>query len=181
MAKKKSTNKNAIIAICLAIVCALVIVGVIVAIVLTKPGGLMGGIDESYFVSDNTKYVIDLDGTESDIEEEAYIPVKSHLVYTYSDNTITGFKIYYEYDSDTAAKNALGYITEHNTEGVDNIETNGKYIIITISPSVYENMTAADVKQQVELIEALKQFKQQTENAQEGETTVEENVDTSAE
>ena len=41
-------------------------------------------------------------------------------------------------------------------EGIEQAELNGKYIIVTADKEEYENMTASDVKQQIEFMEMLK-------------------------
>ena len=153
MAKQaKKDNKNTIIGgICAALV---VVVVIVVAVVLATRGG---GLNDDYFKSDDTKYVltIDSDMTGSDSENSAVNPVKTHIVYMYSGDTITGMKTYGEFADNDAAKKAFDAIKEAG-ESMDGYELNGKYIIVTATEDQYKDMTASDVKAQIEFMESLK-------------------------
>lgn len=151
--KTKKDNKGAIIGICSAIV---VLVVVIVAVVLAT-GGVGGGISDSYFVSDDSKYVLTAEADEmyADEEDGEYTPIRTHIVYTYSGDEITGMTTYAEYADNATAKAALDAMAEAGQE-VDGIEVNGKYLVMVMDESAYEGVTAGDVKQVIELREALK-------------------------
>lgn len=155
MANKKAkgkNNKNVIIGACCAVV---VVVIIIVAIVLATTGA--GRLNDSYFVSDDTKYVLTVESDDMviDEDEEAYAPLKTHLVYAYSGDEITGLKVYYEYADNASAKAAYDYIISSGEEAGE-VEIDGKYVIITANAEEYEGLTASDVKQQVEFMEMLK-------------------------
>lgn len=151
--KAKKDNKGAIIGICSAIV---VLVVVIVAVVLAT-GGVNGGLNDSYFVSDDTKYVLTAEADEmyGDETNDEHIPIRTHVVYTYSGDDITGMTTYAEYADNAAAKAALDAMAEAG-EDVTGIEVNGKYLVMVMDESAYEGVTAGDVKQVIELREALK-------------------------
>ncbi len=152
---KKAKNNNLIIGICAA---AVLIIVIIVAIVLaTRGGNGFGGLNDSYFVSDGTKYVLTLDAEEIATESEEYSPIKTHMVYFYSGDEITDMKIYYEFANEETAKSALNYYKESLGSGeYKDISTNGKYVVITANESDYEGITASDVQQQIEFMEMLK-------------------------
>ena len=102
--KTKKDNKNLIICICAAVV---VVVIAIIAIVFATKGS--APIDDSYFVSDDSKYVISLTSDNLDYEDDEYAeyaPLVSHVVYYYSGDKITGMKTYHEYENADAAKEA---------------------------------------------------------------------------
>lgn len=167
---KKSNNTNLIIGICAVV--AIVIV-VIVAVVLTRNNGL----NDSYFVSDNTKYVLTLDSNDISMEDAEYNPVKAHLVYTYSDDTITGLKAYYEYADSATAKAAADYLKSNfDEENQARVSTDGKYVIYTSPEDDYKDLTASDVKQQIEFMEMLKNMNQD-DTEEEVEEEVEETTD----
>lgn len=155
-----SKNKNIIICACVAVVAIVVI---IVAIVLATRGGVIGGLNDAYFVSDGTKYVLNLDtsnmGTD---EEDETAPVGAHLVYYYSGDTITDMKGYYEFKTEEAAKAAYEFYSGNNEGEYKSVELDGKYVILTANETDYEGLTATDVKQQIETIEQL-------QNAPQGE------------
>ncbi|MDO5451755.1 MAG: hypothetical protein Q4F56_01565 [Candidatus Saccharibacteria bacterium] len=150
--KAKKDNKKTIIGgVCAAVV---VVVVIIVAVVLANSGSR---INDDYFVSDGTKYVLTLDSTEYEYDEEdaAYVPVKTHLVYTYSGDEITGLKTYAEYADEAAAKAAYQAMKDGG-EDLTGVEIVGKYLVQTATEDQYEGMTASDVKQQIEFMESLK-------------------------
>ncbi len=149
--KAKKNNKNLIIGICVA---AIVVIAIVVAVVLITRGAAgPNQLGDSYFVSDGSKYVLTLE-TE---EDEEYAPIKSHMIYFYSGDEITGMKIYYEYADESAAKAALDYYKDNFSESdYKDISVEGKYLVFTSNESDYEGLTASDVKQQIEFMEMLK-------------------------
>ena len=147
--KAKKDNKNLIIGICAAVA---IVVVVVVAIVLVTKGG-SSKLDDSYFVSDGTKYVLTVDVENTD---EEYTPVKSHMVYYYSGDDITGVKVYYEYANADDAKAAYDALKEvGGFESFKSVELDGKYLIMTSKESEYAELKASDIKQQIEFMEML--------------------------
>lgn len=154
--KAKKNNKNMIIGVCVAV--AIVVVIIITAFAV----GAGNKLNDSYFVSDDTKYVLTMEGdelgagiTEGDGSEVT--PVKTHIVYTYSGDEITGAFFYLEYADEAQAKTAYeNYQDEWKEEGIKDFKTNGKYLVIEMEASQYEGKTASDVKQEFELYESLK-------------------------
>ena len=118
-------------------------------------------------MTDDTKYVITLDKDQSDDTINAE---KTHIVYNYSDNDITAVKYYYEFTDDATAKSNFNTIKEDVGELYKSVDLNGKYIILTLNESDFENMTAEDVKQQIEFMKLLKDidFDETTEATIEG-------------
>ena len=147
----KKDNKNLIIGICAA---AVVVVIAIVAIIFATKGS--APIDDSYFVSDGSKYVLNIASDDTEYEDDEYneyTPLVSHAVYYYSGDKITGMKTYYEYkDADTAKEAYDALKAAGEFEGAD-ISLNGKYFVLTNDPSEYEGLTASDIKEQIDLIE----------------------------
>ena len=150
--KAKKDNKNMIIGgVCAAVV---VVVVIIVAAVLAMGGNK---INDDYFKSDGSKYVLTIDSSEYlyDEDEADYIPLKTHLVYTYSDDEITGLKTYAEYADEAAAKAAYQAMNEAG-EDLTGVEIVGKYLVQTATPDQYEGVTASQVKQEIELMDSMK-------------------------
>ena len=127
MAKTANNKKGLIIGICAAVV---VVVAIVVAIILIPKGE---NINDAYFVSDGNKYVLTVDGSsfaDSGSASTAITPLKSHAVYTYSGDTITGLKAYYEFADAATAKNAYEETYKNmSIDGYKNIALNGKYIV----------------------------------------------------
>ena len=88
-------------------------------------------------------------------DEESYAPIRTHMVYEYSGDEITGLKSYFEYADANAAKAAYDQMAAAG-ESLEGAELNGKYIVVTAGEDEYEGMTASDVKQQIEFMEMLK-------------------------
>ena len=151
MAKQSKNNTNLILGICAAV--AVVVVVVVLAVVLINKGN---SINDDYFKSDDTKYVLTMETGETSSEEDPQ-PVKAHEVYTYEGDKITGLKTYYEYTDADAAKTAYDKVgDEFDKESYESIELNGKYIVLTAKADQYENLKADDIKANIELMEQLK-------------------------
>ena len=148
---KKSGNKNLIYCICGVV--AVAVVAIVVAVVFltsNKP------IDDSFFVSDDTKYVLTMNANVFSGQTGEYMPEKIRMVYFYSGDKVTDLKMYYEYEDEEIAKKAADYLkTVDMGEEIADIAVNGKYVIATANKSTFEQMTADDAKQQVELMEML--------------------------
>ena len=150
--KAKKDNKNLIIGLCVAVLAIAVIV---VAVVLATKGTT--NLSDAYFKSDDTKYVLTIDGDQMDIEDaDEYEPVKTHIVYYYSGDTVNGMATYMEFADESTAKTALEAYKSVDQEGIKNLSVNGKYLVIEMTEDQYADMTASDVKQQIEFMEMLK-------------------------
>ena len=162
--KAKKENKNMIIGgICAAVV---VVVIIVVAVLLATNGNKL---NDSYFQSDDTKYVLTVESElTGDEEEDVYTPVKTHIVYTYSGDEVTGMKTYGECADASSAQKAFDAIKESG-EDMTNYALDGKYIIVTATPDQYEGMTASDVKSQIEFYESLQNMTLDEENVDEAE------------
>ena len=174
----RKKNTGVIVGICCVI--AVVIVIIIAAVVISNNSGL----NDSYFKSDDSKYVLTINQDEmttSEGEEANYTPKKTHIVYEYKDDTVTGVKVYYEYADNETATKALDYIKENqSTESYKELVTEDKYVVITMNESDYEGVTASDVKSQIEAYEALKNTNLNDATTNDT-TTTEENTDTTTE
>lgn len=147
--KAKKNNKNLIIGICTGV---LIIAVVIVAVIFATKSSL----NDSYFVSDGSKYVLTVDRDMLETEDKENSPIKTHIVYYYSGDTITGVTTYMEFDNDATAKVALDLYKNADQTGVKSLKTDGKYLVVEMTEDQYKDLTASDVKQQVEFMEMLK-------------------------
>ena len=113
-------------------------------------------IDDSYFVSDDKKYVLTLESELMDDEEtNSTNPIRTHMVYYYLGDKITGMKTIGEFvDADNARK-AFDEIKESD-EDMTYYRLKDKYIIVTGTADQYEGMTVSDVKEQIDFMESLK-------------------------
>ena len=160
---KQKTNKVWAVVGCIAIVA--VVIAIIAAIVINN-----SGIQDSYFKSDDTKYVLTVETDENSVDENMrqYTPIKMHVVYNYEGDKITGLKYYYEYADNNTAKPAADYFQQNSGDEIEAITVDGKYVVITVKASQYEGVTASDVKKQLDFIESMKQS-----NSNGGGTTTE--------
>ena len=146
----KKSNKKLIVGICVAIVAVIIIVVTIIFLNLNRP------LDDSFFVSDGSKLVLTLSSDDVDMEDPEYNPVKTHIVYFYSGETITNLKAYYEYENQEAATAAADYIKEHYIEDeYAKIEVSGKYAIFTTNQENFQDLTTSEVKEQIEFMQSL--------------------------
>jgi len=165
MANKKAEKKKGLIAgICIAVVVIAVAIIAVVVVNLNK------GLNDSYFVSDGTKYVLTIDTDETLLTDESQ-PIKTHLVYTYSGDEITGLKTYSVYKDSEAAQKAYKTFAEMG-ENMTNFTVDGKYLIMTATADQYNGITASDVKAQIEYFESLKKMNMENSTTNNG-TTVE--------
>ena len=146
-----ANNKNILIGICAAVV-VVAVVAVAIIFATRKPQ-----LNDSYFVSDNTKYVLTVNSDELEPDEGVkYTPVKTHVVYTYSGDTITGMITYAEFKDEATAKAAFEEYKNTDQEGIKSININGKYVVAEMNEDQYADMTASKVKQYIDFMESLK-------------------------
>jgi len=166
MAKKskKKNNKNFLfVGICAAVATAVVIIA---AILIANYNNTL---DDSFFVSDNSKYVLALEPNDISFEDTEYNPIKAYYVYFYSGDKITGLKAYLEYTDNTAAKAAANYFKEnYSDDSTNNIAINNKYVIFSAPEEEYQSLTTASVKEQIELLESIKNADTEEENENSG-------------
>lgn len=179
---KKGKNKNLITSICAGIV----VIAVVVAVVVVALMGGNGGINDDYFVSDDTKAVITFDGDQASMIFGEGAPNKVHIVYTFDGDKVTSYKSYYEYSDNNAASEAKNKLSEE-VSGLEDtyseIVVNGKYLVLSAPESEYAEMTAESAKQQIELLEAFKNMSYEMEDAEivdNGETVTVETVEETA-
>lgn len=143
---EKKNNKNLIIGICSGI---LVIAVIVVAVIFATRGTT--NLNDAYFVSDSAKYVFTIDGDELGTGEDSeYTPTKTHLVYNYSGDNITSMFTYMEYANADTAKLALEAYKSIDQTGIKSLSVNGKYLIVEMTEDQYSNITASDVKQEID-------------------------------
>ena len=162
--KAKKNNKNLIIGICAGV---LVIAVVIVAVIFATKSSL----NDAYFVSDDSKYVLTVDRDMLETEDKENSPIKTHIVYYYSGDAITGVTTYMEFDNDATAKAALDLYKNADQTGVKSLKTDGKYLVVEMTEDQYKDLTASDVKQQVEFMEMLKKSGTNNPDSENEETT----------
>ncbi|MBR2543359.1 hypothetical protein IKF03_02085 [Candidatus Saccharibacteria bacterium] len=156
---KKKSNKDLMTWI-VGVASVVVLVAVIViALVLSN-----NNINESFFVSDDTKSVLELDASEgllsADISGTESMPEKAYLVFFYSGDEVTGQSIYYEYSDQALAKKNADYLKSQKTddEMISKILTNGKYVVVMMSEKTFEGMTSEDAKRQIEFMETMQKI-----------------------
>ena len=133
----KGKNKKMIGIVVAAVV---VIAGIVAAILLFGRGR---NVDDDFFKSDDTKYVLTAE-TAGEGEERTH-----SVLYYNSEDQITKWETYYEYTDEDAAKRAYDHMKERKASEEDNkekISLSGKYIIVELDKSVYENTSASTYK-----------------------------------
>ena len=164
-------NKPIIIGSIIALV---IIVVIVILVVLFNNNGITGGLSDSYFVSDGSKYVITTTGSDIVPEiDDSYVPVKIHRVYTYSGDNITGLKIYYEFENTQTAKLAYEEISERDHTVYQAIDLDGIYVVLTAKPIEYEDISVYDIQTQIEFNKLVEEENEKinAESAEENEPT----------
>ncbi len=137
----KNKNKKGLI---WGIVSGVALVLVVVALATLGNKKTKTGLDGSYFVSDNTKYVAVINENEMRIFDNV-VPNRGWIVYYYADGMVTEIKYYYEFDD---AETAQAILDGHGQEADLTAEDN--YVVWTAESYTYYGMTAADAAAQIE-------------------------------
>lgn len=148
--EKKKLNKNLLIAI------LGIVVAVIVVVVLVLIRNNSAELSESWFKSDGAKLVLTIESDPSMVAENEQTPINSHLVYTYSGETVTGLKVYYQYENPVKAQSAYEILHNSNNGQYKDVLIDGRYVILVAVDSEYEHLKASDVKQQIDFMEMMK-------------------------
>lgn len=147
MAKKTNKKKNIIIT---AAVVVAAVVAIVVGIVVSREPAL----DDSFFVSDETKLVMSLNDDIAALEEGPYEPPVTHLVYYYDGDRVTNLKIYFAYDNEMEAETAFNNINMKGKDFATTKRRNGKYIIFDAVKARYEGMTVEQVQRNINAMRA---------------------------
>ena len=150
MAKKN--NKNLILCICGAVAAVIVIVVVIILSateVINHPT-----LNDAYFVSDGSKLVLNMENDKTE-EDEEYTPLKTHIVYFYSGENITGVKNYYEYADEATAKSAYETMKTLDEFKDADLSIDGKFVIYKSPEKDYTGLTTSETREQIEFLEVL--------------------------
>ncbi len=163
----KKDKKGLIIGSCVTVLIIAIIV--VVAILINK-----NSLNDSFFVSDGSKYVLNYTAEELGIEDEEYAPAKAHYVYFYSGDSFTDVKAYYEFENEETAKGAFDYLNENEKEEYKDISLKGKFVILTANESDYANMKPSDIEQQIKIMEKLDELDDDSADEEEEEDAEEE-------
>lgn len=161
MAEEGAKNKNKLIAIIAG--AALVIAAVVIAIVvINKNKGEV--LDDNFFKTSDSKIVM----TTTSDSTDPTVARKVHQVYTIDGDKITGLKVYSEFESEQAAKDADAKpeVAEAMKTGMyKDHKVQGKFIIVTMKDEMYQSLTVEQLKMTAEALEGAIQsgVDQQTE------------------
>ena len=163
---KNNSSKKLIAIIAGAVVVIAAVVGTVILINNNNNSntGQSEVLNDDYFKTDDKKIVM---STSSDSTDPT-VAKKVHQVYFVDGDKVTGLKVYSEFESEQAAKDAdakpeveeamkSGNYKDHKVEG--------KYIIITMADSTYQSVTAEQLRMTAEALEKVIQnsVDQQTE------------------
>lgn len=134
------------------IACGAIAVVIIISITLTLILKSSPKLDDSFFVTDSTKYVLTFNASEIalDLNLDEYNPEKAYQIYFHSKDKITELNVYYKYEDEEIAKKAANYFNTEKGQIIESIKANGKYVVIKMAKSFYQDMTADYAKQQYE-------------------------------
>lgn len=147
----KESNKKPIIIACSIIAAVIVIVAIVVLVLSNR------GLNDNFFTSDGSKYVLSMDSDEIlGLNIDDYDLKKAHLIYFCSNDKVTDLKLYYVYEDEETANKAAEYIRGiEDSETIKGVDVDGRYVILTLGESLYADMTNDDAKQQVEVMKSM--------------------------
>lgn len=166
----ENSNKNKLMAIIAGIV-LVVAVAVIAIIMINKNKEEV--LDDNFFKTSDSKIVMSTTSNSTDPS----VAKKVHQVYTIDGDKITGLKVYSEFESEQAAKEADSKpeIEEAMKSGnYKDHKVQGKFIIVTMSDTLYESLTVEQLKMTADALEKAIQNgvdQQQTTQTEETEKT----------
>ena len=174
---KNNSSKKLIAAIAGAVVVIAAVVGTVILINNNNKNSDTGQsevLNDDYFKTDDKKIVM---STSSDSTDPT-VAKKVHQVYFVDGDKVTGLKVYSEFESEQAAKDAdakpeveeamkSGNYKDHKVEG--------KYIIVTMADSTYQSVTAEQLRMTAAALESAIQngVNQQTQAQSSSQTTTE--------
>ena len=141
-------DKNKLIAIIAGLALAVVAVVVAVVIINNNKGEVL---DDNFFKTTNDKIVISNSADSSD----PTVAKKVHQVYFVNGDKITDLKVYSEFESEQAAKDADAKpeVAEAMKTGMyKDHKVQGKFIIVTMAESSYQDTTAEQIRATAELL-----------------------------
>ena len=141
---KKFFRSNYGVATCAAVVLAVAIT--LIVIFFPKPTE----VDEAYFVTDDTKSVLNLESDNPNSTRQ------THIVYEYDGDNVSAIKTYFEYPDEAAAAASIESLKKQPEFEKSKVELDGKYIVVSANPDSFKGLTVDDVKQQVKAIEDFK-------------------------
>ena len=129
-------------------ICAIIVITVtiIIAVIAMQAPGLT----DSFFVSDGTKYVINLASDEINLDTNSIKPAKGYIVCFYKSDTITDAKEYYEFSSTTDAQAVYDYLSKNTPTSYKAVGVDGKYLILTAKDAEYADKTPDEIKEYIE-------------------------------
>lgn len=157
-----NNNKNKLIAIISGVVLVIAI-AVIAIVMINKNSGEV--LDDNFFKTSDSKIVLSTTSNSTD----PTVAKKVHQVYTIDGDKITGLKVYSEFESEQAAKDADAKpeVAEAMKTGMyKDHKVQGKFIIVTMKDEMYQSLTVEQLKMTAQAIEGAIQngVDQQTEN-----------------
>ena len=151
-AKKSAKSSCNVCKIICIVIGALAIIAVVIALVVAL---INRAPDDSYFVSDSTKYVLNITNNTSD-ENSTEVVQTVHIVYEYSGDAVTSIKTYYEFTNADVAKAAYDDLIANLAEDDESTyELKGKYIIVIAPKAAVESLSVDEVKSQIEFYESI--------------------------
>lgn len=112
--------------------------------------GVGGTLNETYFVSDGHKLAT------SSIEEmpeelpTSYSPIVTHYVYYYTDETVTGAKIFMEFNSEAEAQTVCDELSLDGDGEIVAKTVNGKYFVLDTDSEAFTDVTTTALRSQLE-------------------------------
>lgn len=137
------------------IVGAVVIVAVLLlAVVMALTLGGNRAVDESIFEPGDNRLVISMNAETASFEDGEYEPEVTRIVYYHNGKNITKMEIYFEYETEDAAKEANDNIVLAQKEWATGKSLKGRFIVFDVASGQYRGLTVEQMEETIDNMRA---------------------------
>jgi hypothetical protein len=109
--------------------------------------------DSNYFHDADGKMVFTMDRNNATLDESAWEPEITHVVYYYEGDKVVAVRAFYEYATEAEAEEAYKHLALGDFS--DSKKTNGRFVVFDVKKSQYENTTVEELKTSRELLKEI--------------------------
>ncbi len=102
--------------------------------------------DDSYFVSDGTKLVSQIESVYYEGDENTPEPLAVYMVYYYSGEKITDVKAFYKFETEEIAKKVYDEAVNKDISWVKEKKLSREYLIFNLAESEYKDLNTTIIR-----------------------------------
>lgn len=122
------------------------LVAVVVTLIVINNNNSKLELNDEYFVSNDSKYVVAMDADFSNYETSEYEPPVTYMIYYITGDRVSDIKLFYEYLDEEEAKTAYENISMDDKDWASGKSLNGKYVILQFKEDEFNGITAEEAK-----------------------------------